>query len=277
VRNRGLLLVVGGALLVGSAVVVFLAQRPPLYQYPPPYVVAKAADLSGTPQPIQVVLQRGADRVLQRNGTGFPCPPVQRQMGCPASPEFRPTSVFLVRDEAGGLHALIGEDPRNGCALEWKYETMFYDVCHGSIYDRRGQRVGGPSPWNLNELALEIRDGDVYINPGRIVVGACPGCSGWDRGQDSATPKIQWTPWAPIAFVVSVTVGAALLVGRRTGSTSLGLSTALLVLALASFAFGTIATVAYFWGGALLLAAVVGFGTGIAARRERARRGPEAC
>jgi nitrite reductase/ring-hydroxylating ferredoxin subunit len=175
VRNRGLLLVLGGALV--AALIVFLAQRSPIYQYSPPYIVARAAEVSGTPEPIQVVLQRGADRTLQRYRTDWRCPPVPGQMGCPASIEVRSITVFLVRDEGGALHAFIGEDPRNGCALEWLTSpAVFHDVCHGSIYDRRGQRVGGPSPWNLNQLATEIRDGDVYIDPGRIVVGDCPGC-----------------------------------------------------------------------------------------------------
>jgi hypothetical protein len=272
--------VLGGALVAAIALVVFLAQRPPSYEYPPPYVVARAAELSSTPQPIKVVLQRGADRALQRDRTGFgPCSP--GQMGCPASIEVRPITVFLVRDEGGALRAFIGEDPRNGCALVWMpipasasgsrpYDAVFSDVCHGSIYDRRGQRVGGPSPWNLNQLATEIRDSDVYIDPGRVVVGDCPGCPGFQLQPPQGEPsdKIQWTPWAPIAAVVLVTLGPALLVWRRTENGGFAISTALLLLALASFAFGTIATVAFFWGGILLLAALVGFGIGVAKVRK---------
>jgi hypothetical protein len=179
VRNRRLLLVLGGA-LAAAALILFLAQRSPVYPYPPPYIVARAAEVSGTPQAIQVVLQRGADRTLQRYRSDWRCSPMPGQMGCPASIEVRPITMFLVRDEAGALHAFIGEDPRNGCALEWLTSPgVFHDVCHGSIYDRRGQRVGGPSPWNLNQLATEIRGGDVYIDAGRIVIGDCPGCPGF--------------------------------------------------------------------------------------------------
>jgi hypothetical protein len=87
--------------------------------------------------------------------------------------------------EGGALHAFIGEDPRNGCALEWmtlpsdynwfidgvRVQAVFRDPCHGSQYDRRGQVIGGPSPWNLIELATAIRDGDLYVDPGNILVG----------------------------------------------------------------------------------------------------------
>ena len=49
-------------------------------------------------------------------------------------------------------------------------------------------------------------------------------------------------------------------------------STLLLVLALASFVLGNIATIAYFWGAALLLVALTGFGAVLLARsRSRSR------
>jgi hypothetical protein len=67
------------------------------------------------------------------------------------------------------------------------------------------------------------------------------------------------TPWAPIALTLLLTFGAALLVWRQTRNATAAVSTGLLMLALASFALGTIATVAFFWGGALLLAALAGF------------------
>ena len=67
------------------------------------------------------------------------------------------------------------------------------------------------------------------------------------------------TPWLPIALTILLTIGPSLLVWRRTGNGSLAVSTGLLVLALASFALGTIATIAFFWGAVLLLAALVGF------------------
>ncbi|MGH2500073.1 MAG: ubiquinol-cytochrome c reductase iron-sulfur subunit [Candidatus Limnocylindria bacterium] len=163
--------------------VAFLAQRPPLAPAPPPYAVAKVAEVSSTAKAVSVVMRRGFDRVLQRKGSGFgACP---GSMGCPGTTALRPTPVFLVRDEDGRLRAFIGEDPRNGCALEWmtippnrnwfiegvRVEAVFYDPCHGSQYDRRGRVIGGPSPWYLNELATEIRDGDLYVDPGNIVVG----------------------------------------------------------------------------------------------------------
>lgn len=188
-RKGGVLLVLGVAILGGIGIVAFLAQRPPADPLPPPAVVAKVADVSSTPRAVEVVIRRGADRVLQREQTGFGrCS--AGMMGCPGAIELRPVTVFLVRDEIGALHAFIGEDPRNGCALEWmqlppdynwfidgvRVDAVFRDVCHGSLYDRRGRRVGGPSPFDLNALATEERGSDLYVDPAKILVGSCPGC-----------------------------------------------------------------------------------------------------
>lgn len=183
-RRKGVLIVLGGALLGAVGVVAFLAQRPAGVNPPPPYAVARAADVTTTPQAISVVMRRGFDRVLHREGSRLSC--ADGSMGCPGTTELRPTTVFLVRDEGGVPHAFIGEDPRNGCALEWKtlppdynwfiegvrVDGGFYDLCHGSMYDRHGRVIAGPSPWDLNQLATEIRDADLYVDPGTILVGA---------------------------------------------------------------------------------------------------------
>lgn len=181
------MIVIAGAVVGAIAVVAFLAQRPPAY-VSAPYAVAKVAEVSSTPKAVSVVMRRGAERVLQRERSGFgSCP---GSLGCPGSTGPRPTTVFLVRDEGGELHAFIGADPRNGCALEWftlppdrnwfiegvRVQAVFRDPCHDSMYDRRGQVIGGPSPWDLNQLANEVRHGDLYVDPGNILVGECRLC-----------------------------------------------------------------------------------------------------
>jgi Rieske Fe-S protein len=193
VRKLLLPLFVGVGILGALAVLAFIAQRSPAAAPPPAYAVAKVSSVSMTPLAFSVVTPRGADRLRQRERTQFAtCP---GGIGCPVTTQLRPTLVFLIRDDTGQLHAFIGEDPRNGCALEWMTipvsppnrdlnDAVFHDVCHGSLYDRRGHVAGGPSPFDLNELATEIRGGDVYIDPSRILIGQCPGCT----RRDGATP-----------------------------------------------------------------------------------------
>lgn len=173
-RALFLLLVILCAVGFAGGLIAFLASRLPPPS-PPAVAVAKAADVSTVPLAIEISMPDGADRVLQRERTGHPCASGAPDMGCPAATPLRPVPVYLVRDDAGAMHAFIGRDPRNGCALEWRTELgIFYDVCHGSLYDRRGRIVGGPSPWNLNELAVDVRGPDIYIDPGRITTGCMP-------------------------------------------------------------------------------------------------------
>lgn len=182
-RRRGILLVSAALALGLVGAVAFFAQRPADVVVPP-YAIAKVSAVSATPRPVEVVMARGSDRVLQRRQTRVgACP---GSLGCPGTTMLRPTPIFLVRAPDGLIRAFIGEDPRNGCALEWQPEYgptadpgVFYDVCHGSQYDRRGQIAGGPAFWHLNQLAVEIRGDDVYVHPSRIIVGQCrdaPNC-----------------------------------------------------------------------------------------------------
>jgi nitrite reductase/ring-hydroxylating ferredoxin subunit len=95
-------------------------------------------------------------------------------MGCPLSTPVRTVSLFLVRDAADMIRAFIGEDPRNGCVLLWRTDVrggVFYDPCHASLYNRQGRVVGGPSPWDLNEWAVEVKDGKVFVDPSKIITG----------------------------------------------------------------------------------------------------------
>lgn len=184
-RVRKLLLpliaVTAGVLVSGG--VAFLAQDKSREVAVPAYVVVPLDEMSLTPRSIPVVMRRGADRVQQRSGSS-PFGPCRRSgMGCPSSSDLVPVTVFLLLDDTGQPRAFIGEDPRNGCALEWvpgraeqQQRAVFHDVCHGSTYDRQGHLVWGPSPWNLNGLAIEVRDGKAYIDPRVIVTGDCPGC-----------------------------------------------------------------------------------------------------
>lgn len=64
------------------------------------------------------------------------------------------------------------------------------------------------------------------------------------------------TPWGPIVLVAVVVLGGAFVVLRLTGRPGYSWAYVLLVLGLASAAFGTIATVAFVWAAILLLVGV---------------------
>jgi Rieske Fe-S protein len=170
-RMRGVLLPVAVCAVAAGLVVAFVAGG--RGETPTTQEVAPAAEVTATPLVRSVRAADGADRVLQRQRTGNPCAAVPT-MGCPRSTPIQMVPVLLVRDSADTIRAFIGEDPRNGCALDWRPEVqggVFHDVCHGSLYDRQGHVAGGPSPWNLNQWAVEVKDGKVFVDSSKILPG----------------------------------------------------------------------------------------------------------
>lgn len=89
----------------------------------------------------------------------------------PASVAAR--GVYVVRDDVGEIRVFVARDPRNGCELEWTewFGWKFHDVCHGSLYDRNGEPVGGPGPWSLDEAIVTIRGGVVYVSTRDVRLG----------------------------------------------------------------------------------------------------------
>lgn len=168
-RGHGVLLPVGVSILAAAVILIVLTLggRSDALAI---QSVGNASEVGATPLSGTVRARDGADRLLQRERTGYPCGGAQT-MGCPPSTPVRMVPVFVVRDAAGTIHAFIGNDPRNGCALEWRSDGVFHDVCHGALYDRQGRVVGGPSPWNLNEYSVEVRDGAVFVDPSKIITG----------------------------------------------------------------------------------------------------------
>ena len=85
--------------------------------------------------------------------------------------EGRP-GFFVVRLHGGEFLALGGVDPYSGCAVEYLpdldsfgREGWFRDPCRWSTYDMAGDRVFRPSWYSLDRLAVEIRDGGVFVDP----------------------------------------------------------------------------------------------------------------
>ena len=73
---------------------------------------------------------------------------------------------------------LLDKDPHLGCAVPYRPDFVwdgrpgwFRNPCHGETFDMAGQRVFGPSPRGLDRIAIEVRDGAVYVDPNAITRG----------------------------------------------------------------------------------------------------------
>jgi cytochrome b6-f complex iron-sulfur subunit len=92
--------------------------------------------------------------------------------------EFAPNSVshiargrfFISRLDDGGLLALWHRCTHLGCTVPWREdEGQFHCPCHSSLFNRRGEVVGGPAPRPLTLFPIELVDGNVVVDTSRPI------------------------------------------------------------------------------------------------------------
>jgi Rieske Fe-S protein len=83
---------------------------------------------------------------------------------------------FLVRLE-GQVVALSETCTHLGCRVPFcESSNRFECPCHGSVFNRAGELIVGPSPRGLDRHPVEVGgDGLLYIDTGMTVAGAAPG------------------------------------------------------------------------------------------------------
>jgi cytochrome b6-f complex iron-sulfur subunit len=60
-----------------------------------------------------------------------------------------------------------------GCRVPWCASSQWFECpCHGSKYNRVGEKQGGPAPRGLDHFPLEVSGGSVTVDTGIIVIGA---------------------------------------------------------------------------------------------------------
>jgi cytochrome b6-f complex iron-sulfur subunit len=76
---------------------------------------------------------------------------------------------YLVRTE-DGLLALWQRCTHLGCSVPWvEEEGQFHCPCHGSLYNRMGEVIGGPAPRPLDIFPITIRGGEVWVDTGKPI------------------------------------------------------------------------------------------------------------
>ena len=88
-------------------------------------------------------------------------------------------AFHVVRLDDGELLALLNRDPHCGEPVPYLPDFVFNgrtgwfrNPLHGETFDMAGQRVFGPSPRGLGRLAVEVRDGGIFVDPRAITRGA---------------------------------------------------------------------------------------------------------
>jgi cytochrome b6-f complex iron-sulfur subunit len=86
-----------------------------------------------------------------------------------------------------GIVALYQKCPHLGCRVpECSSSQWFECQCHGSQYNRVGEKKGGPAPRGMDRFAVSISNGNLTIDTGSVFAGPAVGVN--TTGQEAEGP-----------------------------------------------------------------------------------------
>jgi cytochrome b6-f complex iron-sulfur subunit len=109
----------------------------------------------------------------------------------PPSPLPNAKKVYAESIVAGmqqGIVALFQKCPHLGCRVPWCETSQWFECpCHGSKYNRVGEKKGGPAPRGMDRFPVDAAAGDVVINTGIVSLGPAIGTD--TTGQEAEGPN----------------------------------------------------------------------------------------
>lgn len=82
---------------------------------------------------------------------------------------FRQGQFYLVHLE-GGFLALYRVCTHLGCIVHWEEEQQrFWCPCHAGVFNMKGEVLAGPPPRPLDLFPVEIVEGEIIVDTGKIV------------------------------------------------------------------------------------------------------------
>jgi cytochrome b6-f complex iron-sulfur subunit len=86
-----------------------------------------------------------------------------------------------------GYVALYQKCPHLGCRVPWCFTSQWFECpCHGSKYNRVGEKKGGPAPRGMDRFPFTISDGNVIVDTDTVVQGPPIGTDTTGQGQEGA-------------------------------------------------------------------------------------------
>lgn len=78
----------------------------------------------------------------------------------------------IVNGMEQGYVALYQRCPHLGCRVPWCETSQWFECpCHGSKYNRVGEKRGGPAPRGMDRFPLEVSGGAITVDTGEIIQG----------------------------------------------------------------------------------------------------------
>ena len=86
-----------------------------------------------------------------------------------------------------GIVALYQKCPHLGCRVpECSSSQWFECPCHGSQYNRVGEKKGGPAPRGMDRFGVSVSNGSVVVDTGAVFGGPPIGVN--TTGQEAEGP-----------------------------------------------------------------------------------------
>jgi cytochrome b6-f complex iron-sulfur subunit len=71
-----------------------------------------------------------------------------------------------------GYVALYQRCVHLGCRVPWCHSSQWFECpCHGSKYNRVGEKKAGPAPRGLDRFVFEVTGGNIIVDTGNLVLG----------------------------------------------------------------------------------------------------------
>jgi cytochrome b6-f complex iron-sulfur subunit len=72
-----------------------------------------------------------------------------------------------------------------GCRVPFCASSQWFECpCHGSKYNKVGEKVGGPAPRGLDRFVLEVSGGNIVVDTGNLVLGPPIGTNTIDQSPE---------------------------------------------------------------------------------------------
>jgi cytochrome b6-f complex iron-sulfur subunit len=86
-----------------------------------------------------------------------------------------------------GYVALYQKCVHLGCRVPWCQSSQWFECpCHGSKYNRVGEKQGGPAPRGLDRFALQVSGGNIVVDTGLLVTGPPIGTNTTNQSPEGA-------------------------------------------------------------------------------------------
>src|SRR5207247_5407987 len=81
-------------------------------------------------------------------------------------------SAAVLPGMEAGVVALYQKCVHLGCRVPWCTTSQWFECpCHGSQYNRVGEKQGGPAPRGLDRFVLTVSGGNITVDTGLRVLG----------------------------------------------------------------------------------------------------------